>query len=236
MNVAVTAATSVCISFIACLFAIFVIALFKKWQSFGQRLITYLLISVTVFSLATALRRMDFDEDFSPSDERFCTFSGFATQFAAWLVIDSIVAITLYLFLGVVCNKFTDKYEYLYVILIFAFPSTFSWLPFIRHTFGRAGAWCWIRIIDFTTCERFVFGQVLQLLMFYVPLLIILPSIIAVYLIILCKLNRNRKRWKGIVDENYEQANRIMKSETVLSIWYTLVFICLVIDISGLVL
>ena len=231
VHVAVSAATASTLSFLACLFAVFIVILFKKWQSFGQRMITYLIISVTLFSLATSLRRVDFDEDFTPADRRFCAFTAFAVQTSSWLVIDSIVAITMYLFLGVVWNKFTDKYEYLYVIFIFVFPSTFGWIPFIHNTFGRSGAWCWIRLIDFTTCEIIPLGEVLQLLMFHVPLLIILPSIILAYLVILCTLSRKRKHWKGILDDTSGHTNRIVTAETAYLLVYPMIYFFLTLPL-----
>lgn len=231
IHVAVSAATASTLSFLACLVAMFIVVLFKKWQSFGQRVITYLIISTTLFSLATALRRVDFDKEFTTADEQFCIFTAFAVQATAWLVIDSIVAITIYLFLGVVWNKFTDKYEYLYAIFIFVFPLTFSWIPFIHSTFGRSGAWCWIKLIDFNTCKIIPLGEVLQLVMFHMPLLIVLPSITIVYLIILCKLSRNRKSWKGIQDDTSEYTNKIITSETAYLLAYPLIYFFLTLPL-----
>ena len=72
MNVAVTATATACLSFIACLF--------KKWQTFGQRLIAYLIISATLLSVASIMRRVDYDKEFTPGDARFCTFSAFMIQ------------------------------------------------------------------------------------------------------------------------------------------------------------
>ena len=227
VNVAVTSATAACLSLLVCLFGVFIIILFKKWQSFGQRLIAYLIISVTLFSIAATIRRVDFDEDFSAADVRFCSFSGFFVQITLWNMLDSIVAITLYLFLAVVCDKFTEKYELLYVLFIFVFPLVFGWIPFIHNTFGRAGIWCWIKLVNLETCERLIFGQVLQLAMFYVPHLALFPSIILVYLIMLCKLSRNRARWRGTRDESYKQTNRLLKSETEHLLAYPLIFFLL---------
>jgi hypothetical protein len=227
VSVAITSATAASVSLLASIVSLFIIVLFKKWQSFGQRLITYLFISVALLSVATLLRRVDFDEDFTVTDERFCTFSGFMVQITVWYLLNSIVAITMYLFLGLVCNNFTKKYEWLYILFIFVFPFIFGWIPFIHNTFGRSGVWCWIKLVDYTTCERLIFGQVLQLVMYYVPILIILPSIILVYLGIFCKLSRNRNRWGGISENTYKHTNKIITSETAHLMVYPLLFFIL---------
>ena len=125
------------------------------------------------------------------------------------------------------CGKLTKQYELLYVLFIFVVPLLFGWIPFIHNSFGRSGVWCWIKLVNLTTCERLILGQVLQLVMFYVPLLMILPAIIVVYLVMLCKLSRNRARWTGTRDETYKQTNRLLKSETAHLLSYPLIFFAL---------
>jgi hypothetical protein len=227
LNVAVTSAAISGVSLLACLSALFIVVLFKKWQSFGQRLIAYLLISTALLSMAVLLWRVDFDDDFTPADVGFCAFSGFAVQIAVWNVIDSIIAVTLYLFLGIVCDRFTGNLELLYILFIFVVPLVFSWIPFIHNTYGPSGVWCWIKLVDLFTCERLVFGQVLQLALFYVPSFVIFPFIILLYLVILCKLGRNRKRWKGIGDTGEDHSIRIMSLEIAQLLAYPLIFFLL---------
>lgn len=234
VNVAITAATSSSASFLLCLLGVLVILLFKKWQTFGQRMIAYLVAGTTLFSLATAVRRVDYDEEFTTAEQRFCIFTAFAVQSSSWLVIDAIVAITVYLFLGIICNRFTERFEVGYVVFIFAWPSIFSWIPFIHGLYGRAGAWCWIRLVDFEggTCEIIKLGQALQLVMFHLPLLIILPSIIAAYLVMLCKLSRNRRHWKGISEQStHERTTKLLTSETTYLLVYPIIYFFLTLPL-----
>ena len=100
----------------------------------------------------------------------FCKFSGFAEHCTGWMELMATVSITLYVFLWVAFNKHTDNLEYGYVFLIFVFPMLFNWIPFTADAFGQAGAWCWIRNEDIYTCEEIVAGQVLQFVLWYVPL------------------------------------------------------------------
>jgi hypothetical protein len=226
-DVAVTGAAVAGVSLLACLFALFIIILFKNWQSFGQRLIAYLLISATLLSVASILRRVDFDDDFTPANARFCAFSGFAVQITVWNTTCSILAISAYLFAGIMLNRFTEKYELLYVMFIFVVPLVFSWIPFIHNTYGLSGVRCWIKLVDSVTCDELIFGKVLQLALFYVPKLVIFPFMILLYLVILCKLSRNKKRWKGIGDAGEDHSIIIVRSEIAQLLAYPLIFFLL---------
>jgi hypothetical protein len=76
-------------------------------------------------------------------------------------------------------------------------------------------------------------GEVLQLVIFYGPLLVILLSIFFIYLVMLCKLSRNRKNWKGmgLGFDHSGHASKIMSSETVYLLVYPLIFFFLVLPL-----
>jgi SNF family Na+-dependent transporter len=67
--------------------------------------------------------------------------------------------------------------------------------------------------------------------MFYGPLLVLLPSILFIYLVMLCKLSRNRKNWKGMEFDHSEHASKIMSSETVYLLAYPLIFFFLALPL-----
>ena len=215
--------TSASVSLMACLSAIFIIILFKKWQTFGQRLILYLTISAGLFSIGIVLRVAFSGDVVNTTIRGFCAFAGFAGQVAAWMVINTTTAITIYVFLGIVCNKLTEKYEILYILFIFVLPLVFNWIPFINNIYGHAVPLCWIRNVDVNSCERLVFGQALQLTLFYVPLYIILALWFLLYLAILCKLRGNSKRWKGIANDVDDHRNKMLKSETLYLLVYPII-------------
>ena len=224
-------AVAAVVSLLACLAAIFIIILFKKWQSFGQRLILYLMISTTFLALGIVFKVAFNGVDTGHTVRGLCAFAGFITQVEAWMVINTTSAITIYLFLGIVCNKLTEKYEILYILFIFVLPLVFNWIPFINNIYGHAGVWCWIRSVDLDTCEKLVFGQALQLALYYVPLYIILVLWFLLYLAILCKLRGNSKRWKGIANDADEHRNKILKSETFYLLVYPLIYFILSIPL-----
>ena len=125
-------------------------------------------------------------------------------QNTAWMPINSILSITVYLFLAVVWNRYTDRYEVGYIVYIFVIPLIFNWIPLINETYGRAGAWCWIKSLDIDTCEIIKFGRDLQLILYYAPLFLFLLTQLLLYLIILCQLYRNKRRWKGTIANKTE--------------------------------
>lgn len=233
VHIAIVGVACSSVSLLACFGAIFVVILFKKWQTFGQRLLTYLIVASSIASLGLAIRRVDFDADFTADDKRFCTFAAFFLQIAVWMELNAIAAVTLYLFLGVICSKFTGKYEVLYLLFIFVVPFTFGWIPFIHHSYGRAGAWCWIRLLDFHTCRRIVLGQVLQLAMYYVPHFVLLQLIILAYLFMFCKLSRKRKQRNTIIaaDTSEQHTNKLVASKTAYLMVYPLIYFFLTLPI-----
>ena len=216
--------TSASVSFIACLSAIFIIILFKKWQTFGQRLILYLMISAGLFSIGIVLRVAFSGDVVNTTIRGFCAFAGFTGQVEVWMVINTTTAITIYVFLGIVCNKLTGKYEILYILFIFVLPLVFNWIPFINNIYGHAGLWCWIRSVDINSCEELIFGQALQLGLYYVPVYIILVLWFLLYLAILCKLRGNSKHWKGIANDDVDDhRNKMLKSETLYLLVYPII-------------
>ena len=136
------------------------------------------------------------------------------------------ISITLYVFIWVAFNKHTDKLEYGYMFFIFVFPWLFNWVPFTVDAFGRAGAWCWIRNEDIYTCEEIIAGQVLQFVLWYIPLYIILSILIILYVVILVKIycyKRRKWSWNQAHEDSHQQKKITRQIWSLL--WYPLIFI-----------
>lgn len=224
--VAAVAATSAFISFLASGFVILIIILFKKWRFYTQRLILYLAITAALLSLAYLLQRTDYENQ-SVHYSNFCIFAGFLSQVTSWMVLNAIVCIMTSLLLTAFFNKRAEKYEILFLFLIFVFPLTFNWIPFIKSTYGKAGAWCWIRSKDDTTCQKFEFGQVLQLVLWYIPLYVVMFVLIVLYVIVLVKLHRTKRMWTGNIDPYAKKIQEQISKEILPLLAYPLVFILL---------
>jgi len=158
--VAAISSASALVSVILCTGVIVLMVLFKKYNFFIQRLILYLTIVALAEAVAVTLHRVDYNGANSAT-EGFCVFIGFVDQTTSWAILIAISCITVNLMLNAVFHKRTEKFEKLYFVLIFVFPITFNWIPFIELAYGSAGAWCWIRSEN-KDCSSFTFGVVLR--------------------------------------------------------------------------
>lgn len=224
-RVAAVAAVSGFVSLVASCFVIFVIIFFKKWRFFTQRLILYLAIVAAIESSATILQRVDYENQVSDFYNGFCIFGGFYSQVTSWMGLNVIITITVSLLVTAFSNKPPEKYEPLFLVLIFLVPFTFNWIPFIKQTYGRAGPWCWIRSVDPVTCERFRFGQVLQFTLFYVPLYVVLLVLMIMYGIVLVKVHRNTKKWK--FNPNADRLRKVTTRQIIPLILFPLIYFLL---------
>ena len=183
------------ISLLASCFVIALVVLFKKWQFFTQRLVLYLAISVGLESIAVIIAKIDYNGETSEFYLRFCQFSGFVLQNVSWMVLNAVASITVYIFVGAMFSKPTNRLEPLYIFFIFVFPVLLNWIPFIHSAYGNSGAWCWIRSEDIS-CNTFLFGQIIQFVLWYIPFHLLLAVLLFLYVAILVKIHCfDRRKW-----------------------------------------
>ena len=223
--VAALSAASASVSLLASCFIVSLIVLFKKWTFFSQRLVLYLAVSVIFESVAAIIHRVDYNNETTEFYVRFCQFSAFLEHNTSWMELMAVVSITLYIFVCAVFSKRTDRFELVYLFFIFVFPLLFNWIPFTVNAYGRAGAWCWIRNEDIFTCKAIVAGQVLQFVLWYVPLYAILLILIALYLAILFKIHwYNPRKYRGSYQHEDEHLHQQMSKEIRSLLWYPFIY------------
>ena len=210
------------ISLLASCFIVFLIVLFKKWKFFAQRLVLYLAISVILESIATIIHRVDYENQTSAFYVTFCKFAGFMEQNTSWMQLMAVVSITVYVFAYAMFRKRTDRlvHELVFLFFIFVFPLLFNWIPFTRDDYGRAGAWCWIRSENIYTCEESLSGQILQFVLWYIPLYIIIIVLICLYVAILVKMQwYDKRKWRGsyVREDEYSQSQSSKEIKSLLS-------------------
>ena len=212
-------AASGIVSLLASCLVVALVVLFKKWQFFTQRLVLYLAISVAFQSITAMIMKIDYNNETSEFYIRFCRFSGFVSQNATWMVLNAVASITVYIFVCAVFSKQTDRFEVLYLFLIFVFPLLLNWIPFIDSAYGKAGVWCWIRSTEDDSCTKFVFGRILEFVLWYVPLYLILTVLLFLYVIILVKIHCfDRGRWTGNYKHTDDQHQIKMMSREIRSL------------------
>ena len=196
--VAAVSAGSAIISALCCIFVIIIIIYLKKHHSFIQRLIIYHCLAALFRALATILRlhRLGYKNQTSAINV-LCVISGFMIQVSAWCLIMDYSVITFTLLLTAVFHKNVARLEGLFLVLIFVLPFTFNWIPFINSSYGRYGAWCWIRDRNYDDCSLYKFGIILQNVLQNVPLYIFAVVMTPTYLIVIIYVARQKCKLRG---------------------------------------
>ena len=215
------------LSALACILVTTGIIYSKKYLFFTQRLILYLSIAATLNATAVILRLhsvvVDNEVDWQ---SKLCMASGFLEQVTTWSQLLAISCITLSVFVKVVCRGSPKRVEPLFPAVIFLFPISINWIPFIDNTYGRAGAWCWIRDVN-SDCSVTKFGQYLRFALWFVPLYVILFVLVVSYFVILCKIHSHKRRWQGRYDPDTVEQRAMMKKEVWPLLWYPAFYIVL---------
>ena len=219
VTVAAVSAGSAIVSALCCIFVICLVILLKKHYFFIQRLILYHCLAALFRSVAIVMRfqRLGNDRE-TKSLTVLCAISGFMDQLSLWYLMVDFSALTFTLLMTAVFKKNVARLEGLYVVLIFVFPLSFNWIPFINDTYGRFGAWYWIRNLNYDDCSEHIFGSILQNVLWKVPTYIFLATIIPVYLLVIAFLAKQRccpKGWGGVTHNQEEDTLRRTLNEEV---------------------
>ena len=193
--VATLSACAGTVSALCCIVVICLIFLLKKHYFFIQRMILYHCLAILLRALAVILRfyrPLVFDMDGTVQD-MLCTISGFTNQLTLWILIMNYSILTFTLLMTAIYRKNVARLERLYVVLIFVFPLTFNWIPFIGNSYGYARAWCWIRSVNFDDdCSEHRLGMIFGTVLWNVPFFAILFVMIPTYLFTIFYVARKR--------------------------------------------
>jgi hypothetical protein len=187
--VAVVSSGSAMVSALCCIFVICLIFLLKKHYFFIQRIILYHCLAALfrAAALITHFQRLKYNDD-SETSRTLCSLSGFVDQVSRWYLLVDYSVITFTLLMTAVFHKNVARLERLYVVLIFVFPLTFNWIPFINNSYGRSGVFCWIRSTNFDDCTQHKFGYILQFALwnvhFSIALILIIPTFLVVIVVV----------------------------------------------------
>ena len=220
--VAVVSVVSAAVSFLACVFVILLIVLFKRYMFFTWRLVLYLTIAACVRALAISIHRIDFNSEQQSS--KYCAFAGFFALYTSWSELLAVVCMSCNIFINAVLNKRTEKLERVYVIAIIFLPVLISWVPFIEGGYGSTGPWCWLRSFN-EDCSTFSLGVFNVFFIWFGPLYAILIVLTVTYSAILCQFARTKGKWSGQYDPHLEHIKAQLTKEVKPLIWYPIIYI-----------
>ncbi|XP_011404082.1 PREDICTED: cyclic AMP receptor 2-like [Amphimedon queenslandica] len=153
-----------------CLTALLMIIKLKYYKDTVQRLLLWQLIAGLGLSLYNMLNLLFINYDEETSSRAYtvlCSIVGYIGTVTFFVKIAFTLWLTIFLFRCLVClkdPKELSKMEILYVSTSLGLPLLVSLVPFIHHSYGIAGAWCWIKEWkdDCASDEKLVLGVIFE--------------------------------------------------------------------------
>lgn len=209
----------------SCLAVIFIILLYKKYHDFTQRLVLNLAIAALIHSLSYPLARVNYYSDLQLLDP-YCYFGGFLNLYSSWIEVLALMVIVYHLFVWGILERPTHKLELLFWLGTYTLPLLWCWIPFVEQSYGTSGAWCGIRTLN-AECGGYTFGQVLQFVLWYIPLYLLLFVTCIVSVAVAVKVRRDVNHWSGLYDEETKAKRERIRTEIRPLLWFPLIYLIL---------
>lgn len=187
----------------------------------------YLAIATIANSIVSAINVEGYKAYRNDSIRHYCVFTGFLEQVSSWWVLLAVTGIMMDLFVKVIFQKATERFEVIYISVIFGVPVAIALIPFAELAYGPSGAWCWIRGNEYTDCSTFLLGALLRFFLYYAPLYILMFILLILLIIIFIKLRKQRRSWTGNFDPIALEMKRKMSKEVFPLISYPVIFLLL---------
>ncbi|KAJ8013429.1 hypothetical protein DPEC_G00053170 [Dallia pectoralis] len=196
------------LSLIGCFFMLFVIWLLRRYHSLAQKMICCLTIVAFFDSVAYVMG------DTHPEGS-LCNFQAWWLTYFDWSALVWVCLITLNLYLNLVREMSTSRYEPLYHLMAWGVPLVMASLPLINGYYGPAGAWCWIT--DDHVSWRFG--------IWYVPLFTLIFLMSGCYIRIIYLTNQRMQSWFGTFHPERERRKVSLAEEIRPLKWYPCVYL-----------
>ncbi|XP_044073111.1 cyclic AMP receptor 4 isoform X7 [Siniperca chuatsi] len=144
-----------------------------------------------------------------------CDFQAWWLTYFDWSALAWVCLITLNLYLNLVREVSTNRYEMLYHLMAWGVPLVMASLPLLKGYYGPAGAWCWIT--DDHVAWRFG--------IWYVPLFSLIFLMICCYARIICVANERMQSWLGTFNPERERRKVSLAEEIKPLKWYPSVYL-----------
>lgn len=189
-------------SMVFSIFAVVLSVLTKKYLVTHQRTVLYYSVSCTLKGITCALSRVDYFFE-NEGTRAFCIVEGFADEYAGWMVLLSSLSIAYHLCMEVLGREHGGRCaQRLWLVLIFIFPLTFCWIPFINLAYGQSADWAWCsfrKVLE--DCTDFVFARVLYYVLWLVPAIILIVVFFVFYATSVVIVVRRRAQWNPMCND-----------------------------------
>ena len=223
MILGLSQASSAILSAIACLLVLFIIVIFKKYTCQTQRLIVSLTLAVLLLSIGYIVRGFGYSET---RRGWFCSLIAFFTQYSGSCILLAVLCLIIEMFIhSGILQEDNLNLEKLYFTVIFIVPAIFDWIPFLQDAYGPTSSWCWIRSQDLVTCDQFLFGIVLQYLLWFVPLFVVIVVGFVLYIATQVIISRQINAYTGLIEPTRRKEKEELIREIKQFRWYPLIFL-----------
>jgi len=205
------------LSLLGCIFVIFVIWLYEKYNNYVQRLILFMTISAAIHSISVLIG------DFYTSGHA-CVLQGFLMQFSGWAVIMWISCISLHMFLMLKNVQSPKRFEKYFHIASWSMATFWSVWPLFFNKYDNAGIWCWISM-DATALR---FG------VWYIPIYTITILLLLFYIYIIHTAIKQKRQWTGVLSQFEDDRRKELMAQVKPLAAYPLIYILL--NIPSLIL
>ena len=89
-----------------------------------------------------------------------CVAIGYIAQHFGFSKAYCVVWICVYVFVLAMFQKQLKqpRYEVTGLVIVFALPAVFAWVPLLKRTYGLVGIWCWIKVSSDEVTKVFLLG------------------------------------------------------------------------------
>ena len=185
-------------SVLVCTFAVALVVAFKLYKQFAYRLALYQVLAAMLFGAASCFEVLFINYEKNPQIyTRLCRIVASLFFSLEWVKLMFTTCVTFHLFCFAVFNKNFKKLEIVYVVCSTAVPVAVASIPFLTHSYGRAGAWCWIQDWkDNCPSDIFQVGNVETFALWYGPAFVVLlldsMAMVVMGTVLTCRAHRNK--------------------------------------------
>lgn len=135
-----------------CFLTIILMIFCRLFTLLTHRLIIYMLLGISCFSFIVAAQCMNYWLNIWKGEHAVvCIVESYFTEYASWVVLLSVLMVTLPLTVMALFPKFHIKIgrlEPFYILFPWLFPLLIAWIPFLGKNYGISGSWCWIKLYN----------------------------------------------------------------------------------------
>ena len=187
------------LSLLCCLFVIAILVIHKKYVFSTQRLMLYLSISVFLYTSGNLVQAVLVIRN--ETEGIACKVIAFTGHYASMSTLISISSLGLELLIGIMINKESGRrLNQLYFLAVFILPAFVCWIPFMYQAYGYNEFNCWI--VDHENNMTLISGEILRVVLWWVPLYLSILFMVIVYIAIMCKLYFDKKKYTPMLELN----------------------------------